>query len=365
MLIKAEDVKRVAEGRWDSILAAIAPNLKDALENHKKHVPCPVHGGKDGFRVFKDVHVNGATICNTCGAHTDGFATIMWANGWSFSETLKEVSSYLGMSQNYVATPKRTLPPKKVAPVVDDSANEKMRGGLNRVWNESFGCNEREAEPARLYMARRGISIAIPEEIRFHPSLSYFDGDKRIGDFPALLAMVTGADGGPVTIHRTYLTPQGMKADVASPKKLMAYPTNRKIIGGAVRMNADQRSDVLLVAEGLETALAVMEATNLPVWSTVNAHMLENFVPPAWVKQLFVFADKDKPSKQHPKGHGQEAATRLVQRIWGMGIKCSAVVPTGEIQDGEKSLDWLDVLNQKGRSGFPSLTAINRVAKAA
>lgn len=362
--MKAEEVKLIAQGRWDLILSAIAPQIQPALENHRKHVPCPVHGGKDGFRVFKDVCLTGATICNTCGAHTDGFATIMWANGWNFSTTLRAVSNYLAMPQKYVAMPRSNSPPQKIA-MVDEAAIEKVRNNLNRVWNESIGCNEKDAEPVRLYLARRGISIVLPEEIRFHPSLSYFDGDKKVGDFPALLAMVSDASGCPVTIHRTYLTVDGKKAPVESPKKLMTYPPNRKIVGGAIQLQANTRSNVLLVAEGLETALAVMEATSFPVWCAVNAQLLENFEPPEWVKQVFVFADKDLPTPQHPKGHGQEAATRLVRRIWSKGIQCSAVVPAGKIPDGQKSLDWLDILNQKGKAGFPSLIAISRAVKAA
>lgn len=361
--IDAGAVKSAAQGRWDYILSALAPSLQPALGNHKRHFPCPVHGGKDGFRVFKDVSDTGATICNTCGAHTDGFATIMWANGWDFPTTLKEVAGFLSMPQTYVAAP-RTQPAPKPAKS-DEEANEKARKSLNRVWNESIGCDERDAEPARLYLARRGISIVAPPEIRFHPSLTYFDGEEKIGDFPALISMVSGPDGTPVTIHRTYLTRDGQKAAVPSPKKLMAYPSNRKIIGGAVRLRTEVRSAVLLVAEGLETALAVMEATNLPVWSMVNAYLLESFIPPDWVKQVFVFADKDRPSKQHPRGHGQEAATRLVQRIWERGIQCSAIVPSGAVQEGQKSLDWLDVLNQKGKQGFPSLAAIINATKAA
>jgi phage/plasmid primase-like uncharacterized protein len=363
-MLKAEDVKKAAHGRWDNILASVAPQLQPALKDHRKHVPCPVHGGTDGFRVFKDVEINGATVCNTCGFFTDGFATIMWANGWDFSTTLKEVARYVLLPQSYAAAPVRHLPQSTKEKVTDEEVITKTRKSLNDVWSKSIGCDEKDAEPARLYFARRGISIAIPEEIRFHKSLSYFDGDKKMGNFPALLVMISDVNGNPVTIHRTYLTKEGKKADVTSPKKMMPYPPNLNNVGSAIRFKAETQSGILLVAEGLETALAVMEGTNLPVWCTGNAHLLENFVPPGWAKQIFVFADKDKPSQQHPKGHGQEAATRLVQRIWGMGIKCSAIVPAGAIHEGEKSLDWLDILNQKGKGGFPSLTAI-KVVKAA
>jgi putative DNA primase/helicase len=120
---------------------------------------------------------------------------------------------------------------------------------------------------------------------------------------------------------------------------------------------------VLAVAEGLETAFAVMEGMKMPVWCAVNAHLLENFYPPPGVSQILVFADKDRPSAQHPRGHGQESAKRLVQRLWERGIKASAIVPAGEIPAGQRSLDWLDILNRDGKAGFPSLQSVEHAMR--
>lgn len=349
--MKAEEVRQLVRGRWGEILAALAPQLRPALDRAGRHVPCPVHGGKDGFRVFKDVNDTGGSVCNTCGVFPDGFATLMWVNDWDFLTALRAVADYpcVGTSTG--------RPARKVKPEPQKGEDdEKLRQALNRVWNESVPLLDRDAEPARLYLARRGISIRPPDALRFHSSLSYYDGEKRIGEFPAIIAMVSGTQGNPVTIHRTYLTQDGKKAPVDSPKKLMSYPKDRKIIGGAIRLV--DPGPVLAIAEGLETALAVMEGTGLPVWSAVNALLLENFVPPAGVNRVIVFADKDRPTEQHPKGHGQEAAKRLVQRLWKAGVKASAIVPAGEIPPGQKSLDWLDILNRDGKAGFPTVQSI-------
>jgi len=350
--MKAEEVRPLARGRWGEILVGLAPQLQPALDREGRHVPCPVHGGKDGFRVFKDVDVTGGSVCNTCGVFPDGFATLMWANGWDFSIALRAVADYLCVGTS------TGRPARKVKPEPQKGEDdEKLRQALNRVWNESIPILDREAEPARLYLARRGISIRPPDALRFHPSLSYYDGEKRIGEFPAIIAMVSGIQGNPVTIHRTYLTQDGKKASVESPKKLMSYPKDRKIIGGAIRLV--DPGPVLAVAEGLETALAVMDGTGLPVWCAVNAYLLEHLVPPVGVRRVLVFADKDRSTEQHPKGHGQEAAKQLVQRLWEMGIKASAIVPAGEIPPGQKSLDWLDILHRDGKAGFPTLMSID------
>jgi phage/plasmid primase-like uncharacterized protein len=347
--MKAEEVKMMAAGRWIDILAAIAPQLKPALERPGRHGPCPVHGGKDGFRVFRDVADTGGSICNTCGVFADGFATLMWSNKWDFLSALNAVEEFLGGGARIVPAPKPVAAPREQPSTSDD---DKLRRALNRMWKEAVPVTDRQAEPVRLYLASRGLAgMTLPSEvIRFHPSLSYYEDGKEIGRFPALVAMVVNKEGRPVTIHRTFLTKDGQKAPVESPKKLMPYPKDRKIVGGAIRLA--QPGNVLAVAEGLETALAVMKGAGLPTWCAVNASLMERLDVPRGVRRVIVFADKDRPTEQHPEGHGQEAAKALAQRLWASGVAASTIIPDGEIPPGQKSLDWADVLQKDGKAGF-------------
>jgi hypothetical protein len=100
----------------------------------------------------------------------------------------------------------------------------------------------------------------------------------------------------------------------------------------------------LAVTEGIETALAVMGAFNVPVWAAGNAYLLENFVPPKGV-DVVIYADKDRPSRFYPEGHGLSSARSLVKRLWKEGIKASIRLPDADIPQGMKSVDWLDVVN--------------------
>lgn len=347
-MITAEEVRQGARGRWDQILAALAPQLRRALDRVGRHVPCPVHGGKDGFRVFKDVAATGGSVCNTCGVFPDGFATLMWVNGWDFPTALREVADFLHLGSTSTNHSERARSDNH-----RHSDDERLRQALNRVWRESIPINDPGAEPARRYLARRGISIRPPETLRFHPSLPYYDGERKVAAFPAIIAMVTGSDGRPVTIHRTYITQDGRKAPVESPKKLMVYPKDRKIVGGAIRLT--EPDHVLAVAEGLETTLAVMEGTGLPVWCAVNAHLLENWVPPAWVERVLIFADRDRSTPQHPMGHGQEAAARLRERLNRLGIRAEVYLPPTPV-----GTDWLDALNEMGARAFVEVTNPSR-----
>ena len=90
--LEAATVAAHARGQWIGLLGRLAPTLERALARPGRHVPCPVHGGRDGFRVFRDCHDTGGGICNTCGSFRDGFALLMWANGWGFREALEAVA---------------------------------------------------------------------------------------------------------------------------------------------------------------------------------------------------------------------------------------------------------------------------------
>jgi len=233
--IEAYDVRQIAAGRWTHILTAIAPALAPALSRPGRHVPCPVHGGKDGFRLFRDLDETGGGICNTCGAFHDGFALLMWANGWTFPEALRAVAHELGMTENRSCEPR---PVRTPSPHPNERDRESAIEALNRVWQQALDPADRRAAPLRAYLAGRGLSgVKLDGEVvRFHPALGYWQSNGRnepelISRFPAMVALVTGADGAPVTVHRTYLTPDGRKALVPAPKKLMGYTGNR-LVGG-------------------------------------------------------------------------------------------------------------------------------------
>lgn len=90
-------VRDAARGQWLEIFLALAPHLEVAIQRAGRHTSCPVHGGKDGFRLFKDTHLTGGGICNTCGPKSDGISLLMWSNGWDFPTALQHVAGLLGV----------------------------------------------------------------------------------------------------------------------------------------------------------------------------------------------------------------------------------------------------------------------------
>jgi len=336
--IEAREVRALAVGRWLDVLAVFAPALARALDRPGRHVPCPVHGGTDGFRLFRDVDQTGGGVCNTCGTFPDGFALLMWVNRWSFPEVLQAVAHTLGLEADRASRKSWASSPRPRPPERD---RESVIEALNRIWEHSLDPTDRRAVPLRLYLSRRGLSgVKLDGDVvRFHPALQYWsrnhhDKLELVGRFPAMVALVIGSDGMPVTVHRTYLTPEGCKARVPEPRKLMGYPGDR-LVGGAIRLFPS--APVLGVAEGIETALAVHLRTGMPVWSAVSAGLLARLEPPADTSLIVVWADRDR------SGAGESAAKSLHERMLRRGIPVAVHLPPGPIPMGAKGIDWADV----------------------
>ncbi len=359
--IELEDVKRAAAGRWLSILPVLAPSLERAASKPGKHVPCPLRGGKDGFRFFKDAAVKGAAVSNQDGVFSDGFSVLMWVNNWGFREALEAVAEYLGMLSMSGAI-RRALNPIQVqkTPTVSPEDRDRIRQSLRRTFQRSYAIMHPAAEPARLYLAGRGLRFdVLPDDVvRLNPSHGYFDDERtKHGDFPTMVFRVDDAQGQAVTLHRIYLTPHGQKAPVDKPKKLMAYPKEdeSRLMGGAIRL-ARLNGPVMGVAEGPETAMACTLATSIPTWSCVFADAMAAFIPPAGISMVLVWGDKDR------SGKGQEAARTLVQRLWSMGIHAVYLIPGVDIPEDQKSVDWLDMWNRYGIQAFPGLDRARSIA---
>lgn len=341
------DVKRRAAGRWDSILRKLVPQLAEAIDApNKKKVGCPFHQGKTerNLRVLGDFAESGGIACNTCGVKPDGFETLIWS-GMTFAEAVKAVADeldgvYAGLTPEQLARQQAEIEARRVLAAKKQAAEDKVyRRRLNEVWSESIPLDHPDALPGRMYLQNRGLSglKVFPSELRFHRRLAYYDeNDKYLGHWSAIVARFRTAGGMPGAIHRLYVGPNGEKPDLPDRKKMMAVPSTTILTGGAIHLSAS--SQILGVAEGIETALAAHLLYGINVWATFSAQLMESFVPPPSVEKVLVFADKDRNER------GEQAARILVKRLWESGIMAGFRLPDGDIPPGAKSLDFLDVL---------------------
>jgi putative DNA primase/helicase len=183
-------------------------------------------------------------------------------------------------------------------------------------------------DPVTLYLKRRGFAGVwpLPDCLRLHRALPYWQDGERIGVFPAMVAPLVAPDGRTVALHRTYLQADGRKADVPSVKKLTASSGS---LAGACIPLFKPLSGVIGIAEGIETALAAWCASGVPTVAAYCASNLAAWQWPGSVRRIVIFADHDPA--------GAEAADKLRQRVRSAGLDASVMSPT---TDGH---DWADV----------------------
>ncbi|WP_222860344.1 toprim domain-containing protein, partial [Vibrio cholerae] len=148
-----------------------------------------------------------------------------------------------------------------------------------------------------------------------------------LGKHPAILSLISYSDGKVATIHRTYLGQNGQKIRfdeeglTVESKMIMSRCEPRLLTGGAIQL-ASINTDIMHIAEGVETTLAVRQVLayrgiNEPVWSCVSSTLLQGFEPPKGIKHVVVWADKDtkKLIRGKMKEAGLDAATELAFRL--------------------------------------------------
>jgi len=220
-----------------------------------------------------------------------------------------------------------TIPTEKPKTTFDRHRN------LKRTLSASE--NVKPKTPVYRYLSHRlGCDlVSIPKCLRYIPSLNYYDDDRKlVGAFPAMLAIISNPKGEPVSLHRTYLTSDGKKANVPTPKKLMSPIRNGAMRGGAIRLF--EATNQIAIAEGIETALAVYVATGIPAWSTVSASMMKSLVVPSKTETILIFADNDENQT------GQNAANFLANRLCKKGHSVKVMIP-------DSVGDWLNIWEAK------------------
>jgi hypothetical protein len=138
------------------------------------------------------------------------------------------------------------------ATLVTPSAKDPKQESANRDQLERIlaGCKPvSPTGPVAKYLTRRGISGLLTElaqSLHEHLALPYFEGNRKVGECPAMIAEVRSPDGQLVSLHRTYLTHSGDgKAPVAEPRKLSRvseFGRNDRSSDSAVRSSGLCRS---------------------------------------------------------------------------------------------------------------------------
>ena len=340
--LSAQEILEGMKGRWGYLFQDLAPELSEAMAVPGNHVPCPVHGGQDGFRLFRDYQDRGSGICNSCGGMGNGVKLLAWVRGYTTKDAFRDIA---GWYRKELSTPTTEIrSPLASVPKIDPA---KAEAYIRRVWSES---QDIAGSPAERYLLKRGIWLQnISPILRFHPELAYYHGKgdqkKFYGKLPALIAPFRDEKGKIVCLHRIFITKEGLKADVPEVKKMSM--TRGELVGSAIRLFQLTDEGILSTAEGIETSLAVRAVTQTPVWAAGTAGLLEKMYIPPSVHTLLIWEDLDASKR------GTLAGQLLEQRALKAGLKVERYTPSFALTPEITTYDWLDVLQHQGAAGFP------------
>jgi putative DNA primase/helicase len=250
--------------------------------------------------------------CPTCG-YPEAFVMSVGQGGrllgWCANcQNKTAVAQLLAEMQGGAATPKQVERDDAAARAAKEARAFERALAL---WNGSEPVGGTIAER---YLAARGLPhLATSAALKFrgdcpHPSRSRL---------PAMIALVQGADGGPVGIHRTYLRRDGSaKADI-EPRRAALGPVR----GAAVRL--DSVAAEIVVGEGIESSGSAGLLLGLPAWSAVSAgNIALALVLPPQVRSVVIAADPDES--------GRQAANAAWHRWSAAGIRCRIATPKSD-----------------------------------
>ena len=302
-MIQIPELQEQAKGRWDGIFSQLGISVPEK----GKPSPCPICGGRDRF-TYQDRDGSGSYYCRQCEYHAgDGISLARKITGKPLPELLKEIAGIVGLVEQDIPRKKQVKDP---------------RIALKKVWGESISIPNTQAIE---YLKNRGIHV-MPENIKLHTGC--WESDTR-KNYPAMIARVQNAEGKPISLHRTYLSGY-KKANIPSPKKLM--PATESLKGSAIRLSEPLKT--MGIAEGIETALSCIQMFLIPVWATISTAIMESWIPPEGVRQVFIFADFDANFA------GQKSAYKLANTLHSKGFDVDVKMPE------TKGYDFNDVLRE-------------------
>jgi putative DNA primase/helicase len=297
----------VTAGRWHSILTRFGVDPRFLTG---KNGPCLLCAGKDRWRWIPQYE---RYVCSQCTpVARNGITLLQNYTGRSFKDLAQEIS------RMYESSPVTPVQPKKDANIL-----------LDRI---ASGCIAiTQGDPVDRYLASRGLKAS--PYLRYNPAVKYYQDGNLIGDYPALVARISNMDGDRESYQVLYLTDDGDKADLASCKKVLPPVTTINGCGSYL----GPVSETMIVAEGVETALACSEMEGFPAVAAMSASGMKAIKLPESVKTVLVHGDNDRSYT------GQAAAYHLANRLAVEGRNVLVSIPH---KPGE---DWLDVLNKLGR----------------
>ena len=347
---------------------------------------CPFHREKSPS--FTVVPSKGFYHCFGCGAHGDAIDFLVEHRGMRWMEAIEDLAARAGLDVPGQDAPARRSHRPAPAPIVANltpeaaaAEDKRARAKAFEVWRAGQPV---AGSPVEVYLGGRGIrpeTVGRLQALRFHPALPYWwtpprdrsapvPRPQKLGEWPAMIAAITGPDGRFQALHQTWLADGGRgKRVIVAPngEALKVKKVKGPAGGGAIRLVPLPEGAVALGgAEGIETAASVIQALGadgMAVWSLYSLgnlagggfgqgapHPLRRglrlpsvapdparpgFLPPDGVARFTWFADGDGKDPPAAEAIIRRGAVRYAQTGVALAV---AKAPAGR--------DWNDVLTE-------------------
>jgi hypothetical protein len=192
-------------------------------------------------------------------------------------DTLSELSSF----DNYINPSRNSAELRRQK---QEKKNTQLINYAHKIWG---ACRDitLENSPAQQYFKSRGLNNVKERSIRFHPAIKNSELKQAL---PAILFKVQISPEADLSaIHRIYLSQNGKKANVATPKMALA-----RIVGSGIWFG--EPGAQLAIAEGPENALTARYCYGFNfVCCSISAGNFGSLTIPKYVRELVLLPDED------------------------------------------------------------------------
>jgi phage/plasmid primase-like uncharacterized protein len=231
---------------------------------------CPFHGERTpSFKVDQDRQ---RFICFGCNARGDALDFLARIEGLSLVEAIRRLRELAGDRMEPVR-------PAAEAEVEAKREEEVRKFWARRIWAKSAPIVD--ALPLRYLREVRGLHGWRNDTLRWHPHCPW--SGVPWGRTGCIVAAVTDPAGDLAAIHR-------IKPSLTGKAERKALGP---IKGGACRL-FPAKGHQLLIAEGIEDALAGRMLTGLPAWAAISAGNMGDLVLPEQYHEVLIIADGDE-----------------------------------------------------------------------
>jgi putative DNA primase/helicase len=294
--------------------ATVAAALGGARhEGRRWRCRCPLHGGRS--LVIADGA--GGRLLVTCWAGCDRLAILA---------ELRRRHLFDGVGSAY-------RPPFIPTHSSDDDLRRTARA--LKIWDSTQ--RNTNTIVAQYLKSRKIVPGKWPPSLRFSPRCPRpADDGSFVPPLPAMVALVEHFERGSVAVHCTYLRTDGSgKADLPKNKQRACFG---RVGGGAVRFGMPRPGEWFAVAEGIETALSIAMACEMPAWAALSSGGIKNLVLPPEATNIVICADNDD------NGIGERAAHEAAARWLAEDRRTRIAMPP------ERGTDFNDVFTGRAWS---------------